>query len=113
MADAFKVLGQIAPPATTHTALYSVPANKSASATTLAVCNRSATTTSQFRISVAVANEGAGTPVAKQYIYYAIDVPARDTFVATIGITLATTDVVYAYSSSTDLSFTLFGVEIS
>ena len=109
MAIAYKVLGQSSPAATTETALYTVPSATSAIGSSIIVANRS-TSLAYFRVSIAVA--GAVTS-NKDYIYYDLPIGANDTFIATIGITLATTDVVRVYSSNTNLSFSLYGSEIS
>lgn len=109
MADTLKVLGQSAPSATTLTDMYTVPSATSATASTLMVCNRGGTTAS-FRVSIAVAGAVDAT---KQYIFYDNALPANVSFSATIGATLAATDVVRVYASNTNLSFTLFGVEIT
>lgn len=109
MTDTLKVLAQLNPSATTLTTLYTVPGSTSASISTITVNNQAASS-GTFRISVAVAGAADN---AKQYLYYDVTVPAKDTFVATLGITLATTDVVRAYASSTSFSFNVFGVEIT
>jgi hypothetical protein len=109
MADAFLVLGQVSPAATTVTALYTVPAATSASVSSLVVCNR-ATSPGTFRVSVAIAGAVDAT---SQYVYYDETIDAIDTFAATLGITLATTDVVRCYSSNGTMNFHLFGVQIS
>ena len=109
MADALKVLGQVAPAATTLTALYPVPAATSASASSLIVCNRGGSATS-FRVSLAIA--GAADDPA-QYVYYDLTIPANETFIATVGFTLATTDVVRVYAGNGNLSFHLLGVEVT
>ena len=109
MATVYKVLGQSSPSATTETALYTVPAATSAVASSVIVCNRSAVL-STFRISIAI---GGATTALKDYIYYDLPIGANDTFIATIGVTLATTDVVRVYASNTNLSFSLYGSEIS
>lgn len=109
MATAYKVLGQVSPSATTETDLYTVPAATSAVASSVIVCNRS-TVLSTFRISIAV---GGGATTNKDYIYYDLPIGANDTFIATIGVTLATTDKVKVYASNTNLSFSLYGSEIS
>ncbi len=107
MAYATKVLGQLNPSATTLTDLYTVPLATKTTCTSIVVANRSATPTS-FRISVAKA--GAADD-AKQYLYYDVPISANDTFIATIGITLETTDVVRVYAGAATLSFNLFGIE--
>lgn len=109
MPTVYKVLGQSSPAATTETDLYTVPAATSAVASSVIICNRSSTLAT-FRISIAV---GGGATANKDYIYYDLPLGANDTFIATIGVTLATTDKVKVYSSNTNLSFSLYGSEIS
>jgi len=110
MAIVYKVLGQSAPAAITLTTLYTAPALTSAVVSTLVVCNLSVTAARTFRVAVRPA--GASITQA-HYLYYDVEIPARDTFVTTIGITLATTDVVSVYASSTELTFSLFGSELT
>jgi hypothetical protein len=110
MADAYKVLGQAAPSAATETVLYTVPAATSATASTLTVCNRSSTSGATFRVSVSKA--GAAT-TSKDYVIYDLALSASNVYMATVGLTLATTDVVRVFASSANLSFSLFGVEIT
>lgn len=108
MADAFKVLGQSVPAATTNTDLYTVPSATSAVCSTIAICNRGASTT--YRIAV----RPAGAVLANQhYIVYDNYVNQYDTIFLTLGITLATTDVVTVYAGTATLSFSLFGSEIT
>ena len=109
MADTIKVLAQLNPNATTLTDLYTVGAGVSAVVSSIVVCNQAATA-GTFRISVAVA--GAADNI-KQYIYYDIAIPAKDTFIATIGLSLATTDKIRVYASSASFSFSAYGVEVS
>jgi hypothetical protein len=106
VADTLKVLGQSAPAATTLTTLYTVPASTSAACSSIVVCNRG--TAGTFRVAV----RPAGAGIANQhYLYYDTAIAANETLVATMGISLATTDVVSVYASSADMSFNLFGVE--
>lgn len=107
MTYATKILGQLNPSATTLTDLYTVPASTKTTGTSIVIANRSSSSTS-FRISVAVA--GAADD-AKQYLYYDVAIPGNDSFTATIGITLAATDVVRVYATLATLSFNLFGIE--
>lgn len=109
MTDTLKILGQSNPLATTLTALYTVPAATSVSSSTITVCNQNASA-GTFRISVAVAGAADN---AKQYLYYDAPIGSKDSFTATIGMTLATTDVVRAYASNASMSFNIFGVEIT
>lgn len=109
MAQTMKILGQSNPSATTLTDAYTVPASTSAVVSTITVCNRSSTATS-FRISVAIAGAADDN---KQYLYYDVAIAGNDTFAATMGITLATTDVVRVYATLATLSFVITGTEIT
>lgn len=109
MSTTIKVLGQSAPLATTLTTLYTVPGATSTVASSIVVCNRSAAATS-FRIAI---RPGGAAISNEHYLYYDVAIAGNDTFIATIGITLAATDVVSVYNDLATLSFTLFGQEIS
>lgn len=104
-----KVLGQLAPAAATLTPLYTVPALTSSVVSTLTASN-SSSTPDVINVSVAVAG---ASDTAKQYIYSGILLPGNDTFAATLGLTLAATDVVRVYSQNGTTAFNLFGCETS
>jgi len=109
MATTIKVLGQVAPLATTNTTLYTVPASTSTVCSSIVVCNISSSANS-FRIAV----RPAGAAISNEhYLYYDVTIAGNDTFIATIGMTLATTDVVTVYATTATLSFNLFGQENS
>jgi len=109
MGVVIKTLGQSAPSATTVTTLYTVPANTSAIGSSIVVCNRSAVATS-FRIAI----RPSGASISDEhYIYYDVAIGGNDTFIATIGMTLATKDVVSVYATLATLSFQLYGQENS
>ena len=109
MANTYKVLGQSIPAAATSTAIYTVPGATSAIISSIVVANQSAVATS-FRISVAVAGAALET---KQYLYFDVPIFGNDTFTLTLGIGLATTDVIRVYATLATLSFNIFGVEIT
>jgi hypothetical protein len=109
MAATYRVLGQNSPAANTATTLYTVPASRSAVCSTLAVCNQNSTTIT-FRVWVAIAGAADSTP---QYLYYDVQLLKNSTAMLTIGMTLATTDLVRIQASATNVSFNLFGQEIS
>ena len=109
MATTYKVLGQANPAATTATSLYTVGAGKSAVVSTITVCNQ-ASSAATFRIAIRPAG---ATLAATHYISYDSTVAANDTTALTIGITLAATDIITVYASTTTLSFNAFGSEIS
>ena len=107
MATTYKVLGQVAPAATTLTTLYTVPALTSTVVSTLSICNQGVSTT--YR--VAVRPSGASI-VASHYVVYDAAINANDTVMLTLGIALSTTDVVSVYSATATMSFNMFGSEI-
>jgi hypothetical protein len=109
MTSTVKVLGQASPGAASLSTLYTVPALTSAVCSSIVVCNQSATPTT-FRIAV----RPAGASIdPKHYIYYNVAISGNDTFVCTIGATLAATDVISVYATLATLSFNVFGQEIS
>jgi len=106
MADTAKILGQTAN-ASSEVDLYTVPGATSTVISSIVVCNRSVTATT-FRIYVAIAGAAATNA---QYLYYDVSLPGLDTFIATIGATLATTDVLRVLSGNANVSFNAFGIE--
>jgi hypothetical protein len=107
MPATYKVLGQLEPAATTASTLYTVPSAKSTIISTINVAN---TLTSPDTIRIAVRPAGA-TLEDKHYIAYGVVVPAGGVFTMTIGITLATTDVITVYSTTGGSAFNAFGSE--
>ena len=109
MATTYKVLAQSNPSATTATTLYTVPSSTSAVVSTITICNQAASS-GTYRIAV----RPAGASLAAQhYVAYDIAIAANDTTALTLGITLATTDVVTVYASTATMSFAAFGSEIT
>ena len=109
MATTYKVLAQSNPGATTATTLYTVPSSTSTVVSTLTVANLGGSSAT-YRISVRPAGESQEN---KHYIAYGVTVGANDTTTLTLGMTLATTDVVTVYASTATLAFNLFGSEIA
>jgi glucose-6-phosphate dehydrogenase assembly protein OpcA len=109
MPTTYKVLAQSNPSATTATTLYTVPSSTSTVVSTVTVCNQAASAGS-FRIAVRPAG---ATLAAVHYVAYDVAIAANDTTAITLGLTLATTDVVTVYASSATMSFHAYGSEIS
>jgi glucose-6-phosphate dehydrogenase assembly protein OpcA len=109
MATVYKVLGQSNPAATTATTLYTVPSATSAVVSTIVICNQTATAAT-FRIAVRPAG---ATLAAQHYVAYDVTVGASDSTALTLGLTLATTDVITIYGSTATLSFAAFGSEVA
>jgi glucose-6-phosphate dehydrogenase assembly protein OpcA len=109
MPTTFKVLGQSAPGATTATTLYTVPSATSAVVSTIVVANR-AGTDATYRIAI---RPNGATLANQHYIAYDVLVGGGDSTTLTLGITLAATDVITVYASTANLSFNVFGSEIT
>jgi glucose-6-phosphate dehydrogenase assembly protein OpcA len=109
MPTTYKVLGQSNPAATTLTTLYTVPSATQAVISSIVIANLTSSAAT-FRIAV----RPAGASIANsQYIAYDITVGASDSTVLTLGITIGATDVVSVYASTTTLTFSAYGSEIS
>lgn len=108
MANAYKVLGQIEPTAASATTLYTTPSATSTVCSTLIVCNKGDSTL--YRVAVRPAG---ATLEDKHYIVYNAAINQYDSIFLTLGITLAATDVLTVYASTADVSFNLFGSEVT
>lgn len=109
MATSYKVLGQVAPSATTNTTLYTVPAGTDSIISTISVCNRGATDAT-YRVAI----RPNGVTIANEhYIAYDAIAVANNTVALTLGLTCNATDVVTVYASNANLSFGAFGSEIA
>lgn len=108
MTNAYKVLGQEAPAATTNVDLLVMGVGKSVVTSSLVICNRG--TSTKFRLAVRTA--GAAL-VVKHYLFYDAPIDQYDSLILPLGMTLTTSDVVTIYSETDTLSFTLFGSEIT
>lgn len=109
MATTYKVLGQSAPSATTDTTLYTVPSATEAVISTIVVANRAATAAT-YRIAI---RPNAATLANQHYIAFDVTVGGGDSTTLTLGLTLDASDVVTVRASSADLSFNVFGSEIT
>ena len=109
MTTTYKVLGQLAPSANTATTLYTVPSGNAAVCSSITICN---TGDANANVSVQVA-VGNATSATGQYLVFNNNVVPSDTLFMTLGVTLATTDVVRVNSSVGNVAFQLFGSEIS
>jgi len=109
MPTVYKVLGQSNPAATTAANLYTVPSATEAIVSTISVCNKGSTSAT-FRIAV----RPAGATLANEhYIAYDVAITGNNSTFITVGITLAATDIITIYSSTSTISFSAFGSEIA
>lgn len=105
----YKVLAQSAPSATTATDIYTVPAGKSAVISTLVIANR-ALTDATYRLAI----RAAGATLANQhYLAYDVTVGGGDSTTLSLGLTISATDVLTVYASTANLSFNVFGSEVT
>lgn len=109
MANTYKVLGQSNPTANTNTTLYTVPAATSAVVSTISVANLGASTT--YRIAI---RPGGATLANQHYIVYNAALNAAETQYHTVGISLATTDVITVWNATGgSVAFNAYGTEIT
>jgi len=110
MPTTYKVLGQSAPNANTTSNVYTVPAATQAVISTIIVTNRNASTNSTYRLAV----QPAGAALANQhFIAYDAPITALDSVALTLGLTLGNTDVVSANAGHANITFNIFGSEIT
>lgn len=113
MAETHKVLGQVAiAGADTEEQLYKVPGATSAVVSSVIICNIGGTDRT-FTLGVDVGDDNGGDLEAKDHIYKDTAIKANDTFIATVGLTLAATDSVNVEASHTDITISLYGTEIT
>jgi hypothetical protein len=106
----YKVLGQSNPTACTYTSLYTVPASTQAVVSTISICNANSITNASYSIAIRPAGE---TITAKHFLTSNNVVGSLDTIMLTVGLTLGNTDVVTVYATTSNVSFSLFGSEIT
>jgi len=109
MAYSYKVLGQAIPTFNSNVDLYTVPASTSAIISTVNVCNQT-TSNVTFRLSIRPAGV---TGTSKHFIVYDSPIPAQDTIALSLGMSLGNTDVITAYTFQGNVSFAVFGTEIT
>ena len=109
MPTAYKVLGQVAPSATTATTAYTCPSATQTIISSIVVANRG-TTSATYRIAI---RPNGATLANEHYIAFDVAIAANDSTALTLGITIDAADVVTVYSSNANLSFNLYGSEIN
>lgn len=109
MANAWKVLGQSNPSATTSTTLYTCPSSTQTIVSSIIVANRSSTATS-FRVSVDVNGGGDSN---EDYIAYDMPIGGNESIALGHGVTLDASDLIRVYATLATLTFSVFGQEIS
>ena len=109
MATSYKVLGQSSPSANTDTDLYTVPAFTSVVVSSLTICNRDSASAT-YRVAI---RPGGETLASKHYAFYDVTLDRNSTQAPVLGWSLSDGDVVTVRSSTTSVSFSLFGTELT
>ena len=110
MPQTYKVLGQVAATAATTHNVYTVPAATQAVVSSIVITNRNNSANITYRLAV----QPAGAALANQhYIAYDSTVTALDTVALSLGVSLGNTDVLSVYTANSNVSFSVFGVEIT
>ncbi len=109
MAIAYKVLGQLGDASANDVTLYTVPGSTETIVSTLVIANREAADNT-FRIAV---RPDAATLANEHYLAFDTTISANDTLTLTLGITLNAADLITVGASDANVSFSVFGSEIS
>jgi hypothetical protein len=109
MANAYKILGQVADASANDVELYLVPASTEAIVSTIIVSNREAASNT-FRIATKSDNSAVADT---DYVAYDATVGANDTITLTLGITLQTGAEISVGASDANVTFQAYGTEIT
>jgi hypothetical protein len=112
MAQNFKRLGAINPSGNTQTNVYVVPASTEAVISTIAICNQSQVNVSYSLIVMPPGSFNASAN-APDFVVRGAVVPAADSIILTIGLTANAGTVIAANTNNPNVSFSIFGSEIS
>ncbi len=111
MPQVFKRLGAINSVANTQSNVYVVPAGNSAVVSTITICNQKGANGS-YSLAIQDKSEFAAQAANATMIVRGASVPAADTVVLTMGLTMNAGSVLSANGSFVDISFSAFGSEV-
>tara|TARA_E500000318_G_C3534886_1_gene202130 strand:+ start:927 stop:1259 length:333 start_codon:yes stop_codon:yes gene_type:complete len=109
MPTVYKVLGQHNSTANVIADVYTVPASNSAVLSSITVCNQTAVNAS-YSIAIAPDGEAAND---KHFIVRGGVVPQADAIGIVLGLTMDATDVVRCNTNTSNVSFSVFGSEVT
>jgi hypothetical protein len=112
MAQTYKRLGAINPSANTQTNVYVVPASTEAVISSIVICNQDSTNVSYSLIMMPSA-AFASPAAAANYVIRGAVVPAADSIILTIGLTANAGSIFAANTNNPNVSFSMFGSEIT
>ena len=111
MPQVFKRLGAINSVANTQSNVYVVPSGNSAVVSTITICNQTGANGS-YSLAIQDKSEFAAQAANATMIVRGASVPAADTVVLTMGLTMNAGSVLSANGSFVDISFSAFGSEV-
>ena len=109
MANAYKILGQVADASANDVELYLVPASTEAVVSTIVVCNREAANNT-FRIATKTDNSAVANT---DYVAYDSVINGNDTITLTLGITLQAGSEISVGASDANVTFQAYGTQIT
>jgi hypothetical protein len=112
MATSYKILGQLNPSANAQSNVYVVPANTAALISSISIAN-STSVNNSFSIVVVPAANYAVPAANTYYVVRGCALPGSDSVSINLGLTLPANTVLAVNSTSSSVSFSAFGVEIS
>jgi len=112
MPQNFKRLGSINPASNTQTNVYVVPAATEAVISTVTVCNQGSSNR-LYSIAVMTASEFNVAAPDSSFIIRDAALPASDTIILTIGLTMNSGSILTANTSNANISFNVFGSELT
>jgi|2_EtaG_2_1085320.scaffolds.fasta_scaffold28330_3 hypothetical protein len=129
MADAFKILGQLAPTDTSEDELYVVPVTDSKTVGGVAVAPKALSVTTQTVVhTIIVCNLAGNTPtfdirlknaaddadVNQEYLFKSVATTANSTRILSLGLTLSAGNQIKVKTSIADeIAFTAMGIEVT
>ena len=112
MPQNFKRLGSINPAANTQTNVYVVPAATEVVISTITVCNQGLAN-QLYSIAMMTDSEYNASAPDSSFIVRDVSLPASDTIVLTIGLTANAGSILTANTSNANISFNVFGSELT
>jgi hypothetical protein len=109
MANTYKILGQIGDGSSNDVTLYTVPASTETIISSIIICNRE-NSGNTFRSAV---KSDGGSVADEDYIAFDSSIQANDSITLTLGITLDASDVISVGASDSNVTFSVYGTEIS
>lgn len=103
------MLGQAAPAAESSTTIYTALTGRQTIVSSIVVANRGSDATT-FRVAV---RPNGSTLANEHYIAYDVPIARNDSKVLSFGITVNEDDLIVVYAGNANLSFNVYGTEIT